>query len=48
MRSPQGVGNAHLENAMANIRGDPWPASANTLANQLDAPMDNGLWLEDL
>src|SRR5215471_4940764 len=24
-RSPQGVGNAHLENKVASVRGDPWP-----------------------
>jgi len=27
-RSPQGVGNAHLENEVANVRWDPWPAAA--------------------
>ena len=27
-RSPQGVGNARLENEVANVRGDPWPAAA--------------------
>jgi hypothetical protein len=41
-RSPQGVGNAHLANEVANVRGDPWPAavaisSASKLGNQLDA-----------
>jgi hypothetical protein len=27
-RSPQRVGNAHLANKVANVRGDPWPAAA--------------------
>ena len=27
-RSPQGVGSAHLENELANVRGGPWPAAA--------------------
>ena len=29
-RSPQGVGNAYLENEVANVRGDPWPAAARS------------------
>src|SRR5215467_11675116 len=35
-RSPQGVGNAHLENEVANVRGDPWPAAA---ASRSPAPI---------
>ena len=27
-RSPQEVGEAHLENEVANVRGNPWPAAA--------------------
>ena len=27
-RPPQRVGNTHLDNEVANVRGDPWPAAA--------------------
>jgi hypothetical protein len=29
-RSPQRVGNAHLENEVANVRGDPWSTAARS------------------